>query len=251
MVQIIYQDYATIQAVLDRAGPGNYVNQGLLSLDSTVPYVGGLGAGKTLRALFQAGVGGSPEIEWYIPNSVSVVPVQSFWARIVRRYSPGFTTYGLGSGAAALKIMGWGWSGADNRGTLDITNYNQYQLSAGAGGPPWVIPFVNSADVGQGSQLYTVQNEWTDGQYYQYVIQVAYYATSIRAQAWIFRDGTTPSGPVLTLNAPTDGSSPPLTNRVQSMFFVNQTPMAVTEQVNEGGVEISLDSNPWNLAGAL
>lgn len=91
--------------------------------------------------------------------------LQSFWYKMVVRYSPGWTTTGsITNSANAYKLMDWGWSGSNGRGGIAITNTTQYQI--------YFYLLVNgSMTTSENNVAFgNVSTEWNDGQWYTYII---------------------------------------------------------------------------------
>lgn len=248
MLDINYANYVNMAAVVARAnGLSNITNVSQMTLDETVNY----GGYRTLKNTYTpTGTEHGGQIIWYIsPYPASpATPVTSSWWRCWRRYSPAFTTQGLGSGAASLKVFGLLWTSYDQRLALEITSGTAYQLymSAITGLGVTYMPFVNSADPAQGSQSWQVSTEWTSGLWWQYVIQTMYVGNELRARVWGFPDGTIPSAYRLRVTGTASGA-PPTVNGCDTMFYYNRTPTGALMSINEAGVEASTDANPWNM----
>jgi hypothetical protein len=233
-------------AVVTRAGASNIANLGQLSLDGTVNYQGY----RTLRnSWFAAQSAHGAQIDWYFDGAVTMT---NGWYRFWRRFNPPFTNIGLGSGAQSLKVGELGWSSPyEQRIALEITNGIQYQLYLSATNGPSAIPFANSYDADQGSQRWAVSTEWSSGLWWQYVIQSIYLSGNrVKLAVWGFPDGTTPTAKRLYVTG-TAAGTPPTINRATSMFYMNQTPMSVTEYENESGLEVSIQTNPWSMPDPL
>ena len=208
-------------------GTGNYqtvlyndgANAKLVSLDTTVRYNGHA----TMRYDQPGGVATTPTLHHYF---YSTAPLTTMWLRAKIRFSPGYTTTGtLTNCANAYKMLGWGWTGFNGRGSLEISNTNEYLLY-------WYV-FNSSGQTiagGNDSPAGTISTEWTDGGWYDYILeyQITSDTTAI-ARAWFQKDGAP-----LTLRAVTTGSGPvgtiPPVNAVFLGLNFNQVRTATQNQ---------------------
>ncbi len=165
----------------------------LLALDNTVKYNGHA----TVKYNQPGGVSASPALFVHFPNNQILT---TMWLRAKVRFSQGFTTTGTISGANAYKLLGWGWDTSNGRGSLEITNTNQYQSYWYVFGPTGGQTIAGGNFVTAG----TVSTEWTDGQWYDYIIEYQQIsATAAVSKTWIQKDGNP-----MTLRAITPGSGP-------------------------------------------
>lgn len=211
--------YASTAAFLANVGSGytySYVrNPQLAEIDKTVTYNGH----PTLKYNQPGGTDATPEVSVQFPASSP--SLSSFWYRAKIRFQPGWTTTGtLTSSANAYKIFGWGWATSDGRGTLELTNTNEYQLSSDVRTP--------SSSFGWASAGYT-STEWTDGAWYDLIIHFETNSSSTtRTRMWLARDGETPKLRA-TMNATVNGT-PPKVDRISLGMNFNQVRAASQTQ---------------------
>lgn len=159
---------------------GDGTNVSLAEIDKNVTYNGH----GTLKYNQPGGVFNTPVLSVHLPHSVT-----HLWYRVKVRFSPGFTTTGtLTNSANAYKLLSWGWdgSGLNGSGRLEITNTIQYQLYENVQ--------TNAGVVGGGAYLIAgnISTEWTDGGWYDYIIEVDHSVPSGIIRLWRSRDGQTP-----------------------------------------------------------
>lgn len=215
-----FTGYSSIGDVLAKIGSGKLytevMNANLLSLDGSVTYNGH----RTLRFNQPGGLRDTPELFMALPYATSKI-----WMRAKVRFSPGWNDIGqlsASQSANAYKLMGWGWAGGyEDRGTLDFSNTNEYQVSNG----------VKPNGGGSGSGTFDIvragrtTTEWTDGEWYDMII--SYEVTgpkSMRTRFWLARDGQTPVlRATLEQTIPSNLSfNAPSVDRVQLLFTFNQ-----------------------------
>ena len=215
------------------------VNAQLVTLDNTVTYNGHA----TAKYTQPAGTASTPELWVNFPGQQTLT---SMWFRVKVRFSPGFSTTGtLTNSANAYKLLGWGWKGADGRGSIEITNTNQYQLY-------WDV--LSSGSVIAGGDFAVAGNisrEWTDGAWYDYVIHYQQTSsTSATAQTWIQKDGDT-----YNLRATSTGTGASLPGIGSVMLGINFNQVRTSSQSQAiwiGEWEVidgSKYSNPFGIPG--
>jgi hypothetical protein len=155
----------------------------LASIDPTVLYNGH----QTMRYTFPGGDGSSPQL---------VVPVpflRNMWLRVKVRWSPGWTTTGtLTSSANAYKFLSWGWYGLNGRGEITITNTTEYQNLIDVF-PPEYGKAGSRASIADYNSAGRIANEWSDGQWYDYIVHYEITGTyTSRQRFWVVKDGGTP-----------------------------------------------------------
>lgn len=170
-------------------------NYNLVSLDKTVLFHGH----PTLKYSQPGGVPNTPELWTAIPPS-SHVCIQAFI-----RFAPGWTTVGTGktisgvdasgkpiyaTSSAAYKLLGYNFGdGYDGSGRIEITNTTQYQDYFGV-----VSRTKGTVAPNVFAVAGNIATEWTDGQFYQYVIDVdVSKGQTGTAKFYIGKDGTTPA----------------------------------------------------------
>ena len=172
----------------------------------------------TLRLDQPGGVRDTPELFVNLPKSVD-----SFWFTMTIRYSPGWSDTGTllrEQSSNAYKLIGWGWAhGYEDRGTLDFSNTNEYQLSMG----------LKPAGASGGGIFEIVRaghttDEWDSGEWYRYIVHFERVTSdSMRARLWISRADATPvlRGD-LRVAVPERLGGAPLVDRVQFLYTFNQ-----------------------------
>lgn len=213
-------------------------NPQLASLDQSVTYNGHA----TVRYDQPAGSGNTPELWVNFKNGVTL---RNFWYRVTVRYSPGWTTKGtLTNSANSYKLFDWGWAGGMNgRGGIVLTNTTQYQayfylLNGGS-----TITAPNDTPFGN------VQGEWTDGQWYTYVLNYQQSTpTTATLRVWMAPTGQTPKL-VATVNGNSLSSTWPAVNRIEVGENFNQIRVnAQSIWIGEWSVfDGSQYSNPYNV----
>lgn len=161
------------------------LNAQLVSLDRTVLCDGH----PTMRYDQPGGTMNTPQVYADFPNRQALAKT---WYRVTLRYSPGWTTRGtLTNSSNAYKVIGWGLSGADGSGRLEITNTIQYEIYEGASLRTGGAATSNTpATYGYPGSIAT---EWTDGKFYDYVILIDHTTKDGVIKAWYGLHGTVPT----------------------------------------------------------
>lgn len=216
------------------------VNASQASIDPTVLYNGH----QTLKYTQPGGVANTPEL-W-----ASFSPtIQHLWFRSKIRFSPGFTTTGVTpNDANAYKLLGWGWNNYYGSGRVEITNTTQYQLY-------WtVLAKSNSATVGGGATTGIAGNittEWTDGGWYDYIIEVDYSQPTGVVRLWMAKDGQPPVLRSTVSGTMQGGLAMPSLNQVMLGMNFNQTRATGQNQALWYGqwevIDGSKHTNPYGL----
>jgi hypothetical protein len=141
--------------------------------------------GQVARITFQQSdeTGYAPKIDEDLPQ-----PLEKMWFRWRMRYAPGWTTAGPlpANYANSYKVAFWLWDGYNGRGQVELTNTTQYMPGWGVQDPN-TGSFLSYAETAlPGSQSFgQVTTEWTDNQWYEFVV---YYEktgpTSARQHWW-------------------------------------------------------------------
>ena len=177
----------------------------LLTLDNTVLYNGHA----TMKYTQPGGTFHTPSLHAYFS------PLAHIWYRVKVRFSSGFTTTGVTPNAAfAYKLLSWGWDAPDGSGRLEITNVTQYELYENVQNGP--------ALVGGGTYLQagTINTEWVDNGWYDYIIEVDHSQSPGVIRLWRAKDGQTPLYQGQAQETMSDGSQmPPLTNIAVGLNF--------------------------------
>ncbi len=148
-----------------------------VSLDQAVQYNGH----PTMKYSQPGGVGGTPWLAVALPT-----PLTHIWYRVKVRFSPGFSTTGtLTNSSNAYKMLSWGWSGSgfDGSGRLEITNTTEYELYENVQNGPSLVGGGKYMAAGN------ISNEWTDGGWYDYVIEVDHTQPTGIIRLWRSKDG--------------------------------------------------------------
>ncbi|HXC25854.1 MAG TPA: Ig-like domain-containing protein [Gemmatimonadaceae bacterium] len=248
-----YTEYANTAAFQARvssniggtASPGTALytdgaNASLAAIDNTVLYNGH----QTLKYNQPGGVANSPEL--WVGFSQTLTHL---WFRAKIRFSSGFTTAGtLTNSANAYKLLGWGWNNYYGSGRLEISNTNQYQLYWTA------LAESNSATVGGGTTgiAGNITTEWTDGGWYDYIIEVDYsQGPTGTARVWMAKDGQTPVLQTTSSGTMQGGAPLPTLNQIMLGMNFNQTRAAGQTQALWYGqwevIDGSQHANPYNL----
>jgi hypothetical protein len=206
--------YTNTPAFLAEAGGSKRfvaVHPKLFEIDDSVRYNGH----RTLKYNQPPNNDLSPQLEVSLPRTLTAA-----WIRAKIRWSPGYTTTGtLQKSANAYKVIGWGWEGFDGRGTLEVTNTNEYQLN-------WQVRATTGQEVGPFAWATAglARKEWVDGAWYDYIIHYRMIGNGrTLTQVWMAQDGTPP-----VLRATVNGSiglgttSMPLLSRVVFGMNFNQ-----------------------------
>jgi hypothetical protein len=181
-----------------------------VSIDPTVRYNGHA----TMKYSQLGGSAGSPWLGVRLP-----APLKHIWYRARVRFSPGFTTTGtLVNSANAYKLISWGWSGAglNGSGRLEITNTNEYELYENVQVGPSLL--------GGGSYLKAgnISTEWTDGGWYDYIVEVDHSQPTGAIRLWRSRDGQSPVYQGQATEKMNDGSSMPALTDISVGLNFNQ-----------------------------
>jgi hypothetical protein len=134
----------------------------------------------TMKYNEPGGTGATPQLHVYFPSTTHI------WYRVKVRFSHGFTTTGtLTNSSNAYKLLSWGWSG-DGSGRVEITNTTEYELyeTVQSGG----------SVTGGGAFLTAggITSEWTDEEWYDYIVEVDHTQPTGVIRLWRAKDGQTP-----------------------------------------------------------
>jgi hypothetical protein len=219
-------------------------NASLATLDKTVMYNGHA----TVKYNQAGGTAATPELWAAFPGGQTL---KTFWLRVKVRFSPGFSTTGtLTNSANAYKLLGWAWNTYDGSGRVEISNTTQYQLY-------WsVLAKSTGTLIGGGNYAMggNVSTEWTDGGWYDYIVEVDFSQATGVSRLWRAKDGQTPvlvgtSSGAMTAGA---GSLPQLTGVMLGMNF-NQVRAASQSQALWIGQWEVIDGvkypNPYSIPG--
>jgi hypothetical protein len=150
------------------------VNANLIQIDKTVLYNGHA----TMKYNQPGGTAKTPELKVYFPARSHI------WYRVKVRFSPGFTTKGtLVNSSNAYKLISWGWDGVEGSGRIEITNTTEYQLYENVQTGPTLI--------GGGNYLIggSITTEWSDGGWYDYVVEVDHSQSTGVIRLWRGKNG--------------------------------------------------------------
>jgi len=210
---------------------------GLVELDKTMPYNGHA----TMKYNQPGGTASTPQLHVYFPSTTHI------WYRVKVRFSPGFTTTGtLTNSANAYKLISWGWSGADGSGRIEITNTTQYQLYENVQTGPSLI--------GGGTYLHagSITTEWSDGGWYDYIVEVDHSQPTGVIRLWRSKDGQTPVYQGQTVEKMNNGSPMPALTNIGVGLNFNQVRAVGQNQALWWGewevVDGTKHPNPFGLA---
>jgi hypothetical protein len=150
-------------------------NVNLIEVDKSVTYNGH----PTVKYTQPGGAHTTPEL------GVRFAGRAHIWYRVKVRFGPGFTTTGtLANYGNAYKLLEWTWAGHEGSGRLEIANVSQYQLYENVQSGPSVV--------GGGNYLMggNISTEWTDGAWYDYVIEIDHSKPVGVIRLWRGRDGS-------------------------------------------------------------
>jgi hypothetical protein len=179
----------------------------LIQLDSTVLYNGHA----TMKYNQPGGVGSTPQLWVSFPARTHI------WYRVKVRFSPGFTTAGtLTNTSNAYKLLSLGWSTANGSGRIEITNTTQYQLYENV--------LTGATRTGGGNYLMAgnISTEWSDGGWYDYIVEVDHSQPIGVIRLWRAKDGQTPVYMGQEPEQMHDGSSMPLLTDISVGLNFNQ-----------------------------
>ena len=185
---------------------------GLVELDKTVLYNGHA----TMKYNQPGGTAASPELFAYLPNNESLTHI---WYRVKVRFSSGFTTTGtLVNSANAYKLISWGWNGDkyNGSGRIEISNTDQYMLyeNMQQGG--------TLAGGGQYLMAGRISTEWTDGGWYDYIVEVDHSQPTGVIRLWRAKDGQPPVYQGQAIEKMNDGSPVPALTYISVGLNFNQ-----------------------------
>jgi len=179
-----------------------------VSIDPSVKY----NDHSTMKYTQPGGSGGSPWLAVAFP-----APLAHIWYRVKVRFSPGFTTTGtLVNSANAYKMLSWGWSGHDGSGRLEISNTNQYELYENVQSGPSLVGGGNYLQAGN------ISTEWTDGGWYDYIIEVDHSQSVGVIRLWRSKAGQVPAYIGQTQEKMNDGSPMPQLTGISVGLNFNQ-----------------------------
>lgn len=219
---------------------GDGSNASLASIDASVKYNGHA----TLKLSQPGGVFNTPVLAVGLPSLLTHI-----WYRAKIRFSPGWTTTGtLANSANAYKMLSWGWSGSgfDGSGRLEISNTNQYQLYENVQ--------TSAGLVGGGGYMTAgnISTEWTDGGWYDYVIEVDHSINPGVIRLWRGKDGVTPVYQGQATERMNNGSPMPALTGISVGLNFNQVRAPNQNQAIWWGQWEVIDGtqhvNPFNLA---
>jgi hypothetical protein len=206
------------------------VNAQLVQLDSTVRY----NDHPTLKFNQPGGTASTPQLRVFFPSTTHI------WYRVKVRFSPGFTTAGtLTNSSDAYKLLSWGWSTLWGSGRIEITNTSEYELYENVQVPP------TSGLIGGGTYLHAghISTEWSDGGWYDYIVEVDHSQPAAVIRLWRSKDGQIPVYKGEKSETMKDGSMmPPLSTITVGLNF-NQVRLAGKDQALWWGEWEVVDGN--------
>jgi hypothetical protein len=215
-------------------------NPTLAEIDKTVLYNGH----PTLKFNQPGGTANTPQL------AVRFAATNHIWYRVKVRFSPGFTTKGtLTNSSNAYKLLSWGWDGTgfDGSGRIEITNTTQYELYE------TVLARSNGATVGGGNILNggNISTEWSDGGWYDYIVEVDHSTAAGMIRLWRGKSGSTPTYIGQAAEKTTTGAAMPALTGITVGLNFNQVRTASQTQALWWGewevVDGSKHSNPFGV----
>jgi hypothetical protein len=139
--------------------------------------------GQVCRITFpeNAGAQGSaPRMKARLPT-----PLERMWFRWRVRFSPGWTTRGPDppGHANSYKLAFWLWEGYEGRGEVEFSNTSQYILGCSWGRPGERLP-LQSRPLPGSQSFGHVTTEWTDGEWYEFVVHYEKVDANTARQRW-------------------------------------------------------------------
>ena len=138
--------------------------------------------GQVVRVTFQQStdIGWAPSLDRDFPQ-----PLDRMWFRYRVRYQPGWTTVGpLPAGHAnAYKEAFWLWEGYEGRGQIEISNTDEYILGFGVNRNGTYLNYTERPLPGSTS-FGRVTTEWTDNQWWEFVVYYEKTGASTARQHW-------------------------------------------------------------------
>lgn len=139
--------------------------------------------GRVARITFPANTGepgSSPRLTKDLP-----APLDVMWYRFRMKYAPGWTDAGPDPAGSAnsYKIAFWTWSGFNGRGELQLTNTQDYGTGIGVAVGETYQNYSEKLMPSSDPDFGQITTEWTDGEWWEFVIhyhrtgtQTAHYA---------------------------------------------------------------------------
>lgn len=99
-------------------------------------------------------------------------PIDDMWYRWRMRFEPGWTTEGPDprGHANSYKIAFWTWPANDGRGQLEISNTTQYITGVGVMKDGTYTQYQQRLLPGSAPDFGDITSEWTDGEWWEYVV---------------------------------------------------------------------------------
>lgn len=254
--QLVGDDYTSYESTADlRANIGNNLggtgdpshalyNDGagaqFVFLDPDVTYKGHA----TVRYSQPGGNTATPELWVNFPNGKTV---RKFWFRAKLRWSDGYTTQGTSAGGQGYKIFGWGWQGADSRGSLE--------LSDGSEGNVYLTWNVVTNGAGHADDLMggRINDEWRGQGWYDYIICYEQLdATHVRQRFWLAADGQAPQLRIDQRGTMQSGTVPAVNRIMLGMNFNSKRRPNQNQAIWYGQWELidgTAHPNPFGLVG--
>ena len=126
--------------------------------------------GQVVRITFPQNTGGpgsSPRLKKTLPS-----PQEGIWYRFRMKYSQGWSSAGPDPAghANSYKIAFWTWEGYDGRGEVLLTNTFDYGTGVGVLGSSGYLNYSETALPNSAPNFGRITTEWTDGEWYEFVI---------------------------------------------------------------------------------
>ena len=140
--------------------------------------------GQVARITFPSNTGGpgsAPRMMTRLP-----VPLEKVWFRWRIKFTPGWTTVGPEprGHANSYKMAFWLWDGHEGRGQVELSNTRQYILGFGVKKPGRDYLRYQETPLPGSQSFGHVTSEWSDGQWYEFIIYYEKTGPSSARQHW-------------------------------------------------------------------
>ena len=163
----------------------------------------------------------STEADWAPKLSASFTPRDKIWYRWRMKYSPGWTTVGTTPAGYnnAYKVAFWLWDGYEGRGQVEIANTSEYVLGWRVSQPNGGAALQYTQRELPGSQSWGhVSTEFTDNQWWEYVIYYEKTGTNSARNHWwkrrLTNNGAIANNPWTYIGIEVTGATTPRVNGI-------------------------------------
>jgi hypothetical protein len=112
-------------------------------------------------------------------------PLETMWFRWRIKFTPGWTTVGPEpqNSANSYKMAFWMWEGFDGRADVELTNTSQYQAHWGVTKDGKHLRY-EQTDLPGSQNFGRVKNEWSDGEWYEFIVFYEKLSPTLARQHW-------------------------------------------------------------------